>query len=369
MPSVGNFRKGMLVSVPLHLDTLPGKPKVAGPRGRARQALCRREVGEGVKVDPAVKDQRIDALALNDTNLMELRVFGSEKHRARGAGRAARQPRQGRLGRGRAEHRLDARRRDLTPDASFYRRRLRLHGSPPRGDGSRLLGAVPFLEGPAPDCATCSSLCRCSKIGEVAAGDGLTGLQQRAAHGLGERAAEADAAHARVGDLAEAQAGRTKSDHMIDRRTDGSANCCTAARSGRAGTYRTSAPSASNAFSRRRASSSHRRVRRSVGSRRQHDVVLSRRGDCCGNARDGIVEFADRRRGIRLSILDREPGESGFGGEPHGFANAVRTCQRSSPHCRSMTGRWVEATISAAWPKASSRSTSSVMSVLPFEKA
>ena len=29
VPSVGNFRKGMLVSVPLHLDTLPGKPKAA----------------------------------------------------------------------------------------------------------------------------------------------------------------------------------------------------------------------------------------------------------------------------------------------------------------------------------------------------
>src|SRR5579862_4975666 len=29
VPSVGNFRQGMLVSVPLHLDTLPGKPDAA----------------------------------------------------------------------------------------------------------------------------------------------------------------------------------------------------------------------------------------------------------------------------------------------------------------------------------------------------
>src|SRR6202000_2478218 len=29
VPSVGNFRQGMLVSVPLHLDSLPGKPKAA----------------------------------------------------------------------------------------------------------------------------------------------------------------------------------------------------------------------------------------------------------------------------------------------------------------------------------------------------
>src|SRR6202000_3506580 len=26
VPSVGDFRQGMLVSIPLHLDTLPGKP-------------------------------------------------------------------------------------------------------------------------------------------------------------------------------------------------------------------------------------------------------------------------------------------------------------------------------------------------------
>ena len=29
VPSVGDFRQGMLVSIPLHLDTLPGKPRPA----------------------------------------------------------------------------------------------------------------------------------------------------------------------------------------------------------------------------------------------------------------------------------------------------------------------------------------------------
>ena len=41
VPSVGNFKQGMLVSIPLHLDTLPGKPNLADHRSRARQALCR----------------------------------------------------------------------------------------------------------------------------------------------------------------------------------------------------------------------------------------------------------------------------------------------------------------------------------------
>ncbi len=35
VPSVGHFRQGMLVSVPLHLDTLPGKPTRRGPAVRA----------------------------------------------------------------------------------------------------------------------------------------------------------------------------------------------------------------------------------------------------------------------------------------------------------------------------------------------
>ena len=33
VPSVGNFRQGMLVSIPLHLDTLPSKPSMADLEG------------------------------------------------------------------------------------------------------------------------------------------------------------------------------------------------------------------------------------------------------------------------------------------------------------------------------------------------
>ena len=41
VPSVGNFRQGMIVSVPLHLDALPGKPKRRRPARGARRALQR----------------------------------------------------------------------------------------------------------------------------------------------------------------------------------------------------------------------------------------------------------------------------------------------------------------------------------------
>ena len=44
VPSVGNFRQGMLVSVPLHLDTLPGKPAPARARGLSRRAFRRQRI-------------------------------------------------------------------------------------------------------------------------------------------------------------------------------------------------------------------------------------------------------------------------------------------------------------------------------------
>mgnify|MGYP003576607481 CR=1 FL=1 len=72
VPSVGNFRQGMLVQLPLHLDLLPGKP---GPQD-LRDALARHYAGsEWVTVEPPTESGKLDALALNDTNKMELRVF------------------------------------------------------------------------------------------------------------------------------------------------------------------------------------------------------------------------------------------------------------------------------------------------------
>jgi N-acetyl-gamma-glutamyl-phosphate reductase len=82
VPSVGNYFKGMLVSVPLHLDTLPGKPTATDLEAclQAHYAGCK--LVKVVKADDAsTKGGRIGALALNDTDMLELRVFGSEKHR------------------------------------------------------------------------------------------------------------------------------------------------------------------------------------------------------------------------------------------------------------------------------------------------
>jgi len=79
VPSVGNFRQGMLVSVPLHLDTLPGKPSPLDLQ-KALEAHYRGSALVMVaSADEAGKlNGRIDALALNGSDKLELFVFGNE---------------------------------------------------------------------------------------------------------------------------------------------------------------------------------------------------------------------------------------------------------------------------------------------------
>ena len=78
IPSVGNFQQGMLVQLPLHLDLLAGRPTGA----QLEEALRRHYAGsQWVTVESAPESARLDALALNDTNQMELRVFANEAHR------------------------------------------------------------------------------------------------------------------------------------------------------------------------------------------------------------------------------------------------------------------------------------------------
>ena len=75
VPSVANFRQGMLVQLPLHLDQLPGKPAAED----LRRALAAHYAGsEWVTVEPATADGKLDAAALRDTNKLELRVYANE---------------------------------------------------------------------------------------------------------------------------------------------------------------------------------------------------------------------------------------------------------------------------------------------------
>ncbi len=82
VPSVGNYRQGMLVSVPLQLDTLPGNPSGAD----LHAALAKRYAGSTyVSVMPfenaASKSGKLEPEGLNETNRLELYVFASDKYR------------------------------------------------------------------------------------------------------------------------------------------------------------------------------------------------------------------------------------------------------------------------------------------------
>ena len=79
VPSVIHTKQGMVVSVPLHLDTLPGRARVAD----LHEALANRYAGSGagsglVQVVAAAGMGALEATALNGTDGMELRVFGNE---------------------------------------------------------------------------------------------------------------------------------------------------------------------------------------------------------------------------------------------------------------------------------------------------
>ncbi|MFT4195078.1 N-acetyl-gamma-glutamyl-phosphate reductase [Ottowia sp.] len=76
IPAVGNFDQGMLVELPLHLDLLPGRPTLA----RLRDIYQRHYAGsEWVTVEEAPESGKLDAVALKDTNRLEIRVFGNEE--------------------------------------------------------------------------------------------------------------------------------------------------------------------------------------------------------------------------------------------------------------------------------------------------
>jgi N-acetyl-gamma-glutamyl-phosphate reductase len=75
VPSVSNFRQGMLVSIPLHLDQLPGRPCVRDLE-LALGAHYRGSAWISVVKEPGASMTRLEAETLNGTDRLELFVFG-----------------------------------------------------------------------------------------------------------------------------------------------------------------------------------------------------------------------------------------------------------------------------------------------------
>ncbi|HRK18844.1 MAG TPA: N-acetyl-gamma-glutamyl-phosphate reductase [Hyphomicrobiaceae bacterium] len=79
VPSVGNFRQGMLVAVPLHLSALKAGTSI----GTLKEILTTHYKGSELvsvidQADASTKGGRIPAEAVNGTDKLELRVFGSD---------------------------------------------------------------------------------------------------------------------------------------------------------------------------------------------------------------------------------------------------------------------------------------------------
>ena len=73
-PAVRNFDQGMLVELPLQLDTLPGQPSAE----RLLEIYRAHYAGaEAVSVEDTPVSGKLDAVALKDTNRLEIRVFGN----------------------------------------------------------------------------------------------------------------------------------------------------------------------------------------------------------------------------------------------------------------------------------------------------
>ena len=76
IPSVGNFDQGMVVQLPLHLDTLAGRPTLE----QLREVYEQHYGSSGwVKVEDAEHPHKLDATSLKDSNLLEIRVFGNDE--------------------------------------------------------------------------------------------------------------------------------------------------------------------------------------------------------------------------------------------------------------------------------------------------
>ena len=81
VPSVGNFRQGMLVSVPLHLDALPFKPSAADLRAAlAEHYRGSRSVSVASEAESAA-ELRLEPESLNGSNNMHIHVYANEARR------------------------------------------------------------------------------------------------------------------------------------------------------------------------------------------------------------------------------------------------------------------------------------------------
>ncbi len=80
-PTVGGYYKGMIVEVPLHLDALPGAPKLVDIHAALAERYMRERFVDVATLQESAALTGLQPEALNGTNHMKLFVFGSEDAR------------------------------------------------------------------------------------------------------------------------------------------------------------------------------------------------------------------------------------------------------------------------------------------------
>jgi N-acetyl-gamma-glutamyl-phosphate reductase len=81
VPSVGNFRQGMLVSVPLQLDALPGRPSGADLRAALAEHYRGQRYVRVASAEDSAEALRLEPESLNGTNDLLIHVYANEPRR------------------------------------------------------------------------------------------------------------------------------------------------------------------------------------------------------------------------------------------------------------------------------------------------
>jgi N-acetyl-gamma-glutamyl-phosphate reductase len=82
VPSVGNFRQGMIVSVPLHLDALPGRPRAVDLRAALAAHYKGAQYVKLASAEETAAAARLEPESLNGTNDMLIHVYENEARQA-----------------------------------------------------------------------------------------------------------------------------------------------------------------------------------------------------------------------------------------------------------------------------------------------
>ncbi len=78
VPSVGRFRQGMIVQIPLHLGALPGRPRAAELHAALANHYQGRRFVEVAPFEATLAMAHLDPEGLNGTNLVRLHVFANQ---------------------------------------------------------------------------------------------------------------------------------------------------------------------------------------------------------------------------------------------------------------------------------------------------